>query len=169
MDWLPPEIPEWAVLVAIGIVGLIIGLIIGRMSGSRAAGGSKQLKELKQEHQNYQQDVTLHFEQTGQLLRTMTEQYKALHDHLASGSADFSGSESGLFPTLGHEGSSAPATRKEPTLTQDSDKPEPKQESQQPEAEGAEPTTPKLPPDVPASQEDAESHAALSMTEKPKA
>ena len=148
MDWLPPEIPEWLALVGIGLIGLLLGLLIGRLS-KRVSSSAKEHKKLAEKHEGYQQEVTLHFEQTGQLLRTMTEQYKALHDHLALGSADFSDSEHGLFPTLGHDTTAIDAESAAQVEIEDSET-----ESEQDEDDDSY-SAPQLPPDVPAPRDAA--------------
>jgi uncharacterized protein len=68
-------------------VGGLIGYLLGR-SGSDAGQRqilSKQLDDTQAELATYKQDVTEHFEKTAELVNQLTNTYKDVHQHLASG------------------------------------------------------------------------------------
>ena len=88
----------WYLVAGIGVLGLLIGLGIGWLG--RNQGGAKELGELRKEHKAYKDDVSLHFEQTGQMVQQFTEQYKALYDHLAAGAVELADGEQPNFPML---------------------------------------------------------------------
>lgn len=76
----------WIVtLVALGI-GALIGFLLGR-----AGGGSSREQELvdeldtaRSELDSYKRKVSEHFEQTAELVNGLTDQYRKVHQHLAS-------------------------------------------------------------------------------------
>lgn len=68
--------------------GVLIGLALGRGNQKLA----KRCQELEQELESargefgdYRRQVGQHFDQTGELLRAMTLQYRAVYEHLADG------------------------------------------------------------------------------------
>jgi len=80
-----------SLLFAIVLLGgaFLVGLLLGR-SSSRAA--AKRCRELEAELRasqaalgHYKSEVAAHFEQTSELLRTMTHHYRAVYEHLAEG------------------------------------------------------------------------------------
>lgn len=75
----------------ITLIALVIGAMIGYMLGF-SKGSSKQkietadeIKQTKTELHRYKQEVTSHFETTAELVNNLTEQYRKVHEHLASG------------------------------------------------------------------------------------
>jgi len=88
----------WIIVAAIGVLGLIMGLAIGWLG--RGGTDHKELSELRKSHNAYKDDVTLHFEQTGQLVHQLTEQYKSLYEHLAQGAVELAEGERPNFPLL---------------------------------------------------------------------
>jgi uncharacterized membrane-anchored protein YhcB (DUF1043 family) len=83
--------PLPSLLFAIVLLGgaFLAGLLLGRSSGRAAA---KRCRELEAELRasqaalgQYRSEVAAHFEQTSELLRAMTHQYRAVYEHLAEG------------------------------------------------------------------------------------
>ncbi|MBI1194272.1 MAG: DUF1043 family protein [Gammaproteobacteria bacterium] len=71
--------------VAVGF-GILIGLVVGWMIKSGSGGKSEQaLQQSKDEMEQYRKEVTAHFEKTAKLVGAMTEQYRAVYDHLSDG------------------------------------------------------------------------------------
>ncbi len=70
-------------------LGALIGFIIGWLARSGAAAKSKEMSQTLQQNKDemaeYRKDVTAHFEKTAMLVGAMTEQYRAVYDHLADG------------------------------------------------------------------------------------
>jgi uncharacterized membrane-anchored protein YhcB (DUF1043 family) len=70
----------------IGIVALAIGALIGYLLG-RAGGdtGQQQLEDVQKELESYKSKVAGHFEETADLVNKMTESYRGVYQHLATG------------------------------------------------------------------------------------
>lgn len=73
----------------LGFVGVAIGLVLGYLLGR---GGSNQQQRManeldaaRSELDRYKEEVTEHFETTAELVNGLTEQYRRVHQHLASG------------------------------------------------------------------------------------
>jgi len=71
-------------LVIVGVVSAFGGYVVAQ-ERQRRAGGGKSAAELKTELGDYQDSVTEHFQTTAGLLQDMTEQYRAVYEHMASG------------------------------------------------------------------------------------
>lgn len=77
------------------IVGAIIGLLIGFYFGRRSAPGSEENRELRQQledaqnaRERYEQRVDAHFTSAASKLNALTENYRDIYAHLASGAAE---------------------------------------------------------------------------------
>jgi len=72
-----------------GIFGFVIGVVVFYFfsMGSGSAQDAKALKELEQEHTDYQQQVDKHFVETAELFKDLTDRYRAVYTHMAK-SAD---------------------------------------------------------------------------------
>lgn len=80
------------ILVATGAITLLVGLGIGLLLGRRTSSDGQQLREterkldqLTQDKRAYEEEVVEHFTQTAELLNTLTDSYRNVHNHLASG------------------------------------------------------------------------------------
>jgi hypothetical protein len=76
----------WIVtLVALGI-GALIGFLLGRAGGSSSREQElvDELDVARAELDGYKRQVSEHFEQTAQLVNGLTDQYRKVHQHLAS-------------------------------------------------------------------------------------
>lgn len=77
---------------AIGIVALAVGALFGYLLGRTGDSAVKQqkltdqLQEAQRELNEYKDQVNGHFEKTAELVNSLTESYKAVHNHLAQGS-----------------------------------------------------------------------------------
>jgi uncharacterized membrane-anchored protein YhcB (DUF1043 family) len=80
-----------ALLIAIG--SLTAGVIIGVIATYRFSSTSpvkvrqleQQIEDLQQTHQAYRENVSTHFNTTAELIQQMTESYKDVYQHLATG------------------------------------------------------------------------------------
>lgn len=92
----------------IGIACLALGLVIGAAFASRLGGGpvrvrelEEQLRRLRDSDKEYRENVSEHFSTTAELVKQMTESYKDVYQHLATGAQSLCSAEvaSRLLPT----------------------------------------------------------------------
>ena len=90
------------------IVCLAIGIVVGvlfashlKSSPARMKELESQIKSLKEAHGEYRDSVSDHFSMTAELVQHMTESYKEVYQHLASGAQDLCSTEVAgkLLPT----------------------------------------------------------------------
>lgn len=73
------------ILALVGVaVGLVVGYLLGRGGNSKQQ-MSRELEATRGELERYKEEVTSHFETTAELVNGLTEQYRRVHQHLASG------------------------------------------------------------------------------------
>ncbi|MYA65828.1 MAG: DUF1043 family protein, partial [Gammaproteobacteria bacterium] len=91
-----------------GIACLALGLVIGAAFASRLGGGparvrelEEQLRRLRESDREYRESVSEHFSTTAELVKHMTESYKDVYQHLATGAQSLCSAEvaSRLLPT----------------------------------------------------------------------
>lgn len=76
----------WLISVAALVVGALIGYLMGRSGGgNNQAEIAAQLEDTKKELEEYKAEVTTHFEKTSELVNNLTNSYKDVHEHLATG------------------------------------------------------------------------------------
>lgn len=89
---------------ALFIIGLTIGGIAGRWRGQHD-NKSKQLEEevdkLRNDMNDYKEEVGEHFHKTGELFNTMTQNYREIYEHLATGAQKLSNDEASIFQLNG--------------------------------------------------------------------
>jgi len=71
-------------LLIMGVVSAFGGYVVAQ-ERQRRAGGGKSAAELRDELSEYKESVNAHFQTTAGLLHDMTEQYRAVYEHMASG------------------------------------------------------------------------------------
>lgn len=80
---------DWITLIAALLVALVAGAVLGRLwfktRGEDTESLKRQLDDLKREHQNYQINVTEHFNRTTDLIESLNKNYSAIRDHLNQG------------------------------------------------------------------------------------
>jgi uncharacterized membrane-anchored protein YhcB (DUF1043 family) len=90
------ESPEYSlrILLAAGAALAILGLLVGWLAGRRTSTGAKKYRDLAhkldqvaQDKKAYENEVVEHFTETAQLLNNLTESYREVHNHLATGAA----------------------------------------------------------------------------------
>lgn len=80
-----------AAAIATLIVGLGLGLLLGRRSspaGQKHREVERKLDQVLQDKKAYEDDVVEHFSDTARLLNNLTESYREVHNHLATGAAN---------------------------------------------------------------------------------
>lgn len=85
------------IVVAAVIVGAGLGISLMVMM-QRSQNGGKSLSTLRQEKENYQHEVDAHFEKTAHLFKDMTENYRQLYEHMASGAQNLCKAEAVIQP-----------------------------------------------------------------------
>ena len=78
----------WIISVAVFLVGAATGALLFRALKSDAVKVKSleaQLQALSEEHETYKSNVHLHFGNTAKLLNDMTDSYRKVYLHLASG------------------------------------------------------------------------------------
>ncbi|MFK7865196.1 MAG: YhcB family protein [Pseudohongiellaceae bacterium] len=108
----------WLVAVGCLAVGIVIGVVFAsRMntSPSRVQELENQIRTLKESHGEYRDNVSDHFSMTAELVQHMTESYREVYQHLATGAQDLCPSEvaSKLLPTDNDAVFEASATEEE--------------------------------------------------------
>jgi uncharacterized membrane-anchored protein YhcB (DUF1043 family) len=79
-------------LWVIGIICLLIGIVLGCMityalmaRNGRTHQLQLELNQLKEHFRDYRDQVTHHFMRTSELVQEMTQSYRSVYEHLASG------------------------------------------------------------------------------------
>jgi uncharacterized protein len=79
----------WFTGIACLAVGLVAGLLLGRKvqagSPARLSELEAQIQELQRHHADYREHVSEHFSTTAELVQQMTESYRDVYQHLATG------------------------------------------------------------------------------------
>lgn len=77
----------WLISIAALVVGAVIGFLMGRSGGGaqRQAELAEKLESTQKELDSYKTEVTEHFEKTAALVNNLTNSYKDVHEHLATG------------------------------------------------------------------------------------
>jgi uncharacterized membrane-anchored protein YhcB (DUF1043 family) len=81
----------WAVAALSFALGLVLGcigayLFLGRYS--QTAKLREELRELRERFSDYREQVTQHFMRTSELVQEMTQSYRAVYEHLATGAQE---------------------------------------------------------------------------------
>ena len=85
--------PELLQLIVVFVIGLVCGALI-MLLWNKLSSGSASPAGLKQEYQDYQDQVESHFEETSKKFQDMTEQYQDLYKHLSVGATSLCRPES---------------------------------------------------------------------------
>ena len=86
----------WLIGIGALAVGVVIGLVVAsrlNASPTRIRELENQIRELKDNHADYRDSVSNHFSMTAELVQHMTESYRDVYQHLASGAQDLCPSE----------------------------------------------------------------------------
>lgn len=85
-------------VITIALAAVVIGLVAGFFIAQRAAPSQRsqrklesRMHEMQQQQEDYQQEVSEHFVETGQLLNQLTDSYRDVHNHLARGAQRLAG------------------------------------------------------------------------------
>lgn len=94
----------WLTAIGCLVVGVVLGMVFAsrlNTSPGRVQELENQIRDLKDSHLNYRENVSDHFSMTAELFQHMTESYKEVYQHLATGAQDLCSKEvaSKLLPT----------------------------------------------------------------------
>ncbi|GJM13627.1 MAG: hypothetical protein DHS20C12_20300 [Pseudohongiella sp.] len=81
----------WLTAIACLVVGVVIGVVFSsrlNSNASRVQDLENQIRDLKDNHLTYRDNVSDHFSMTADLVQHMTESYREVYQHLASGAQD---------------------------------------------------------------------------------
>jgi uncharacterized protein len=85
---------DLTIIIAAAIVALIAGLGLGLLLGRRSSPAGQKHREVErkldqvlQDQKAYEDEVVEHFSDTARLLNNLTESYRDVHNHLATGAA----------------------------------------------------------------------------------
>jgi len=81
----------WLIAIGCLVAGIIIGVVFAsrlNTSPARVLELENQIRDLKDTHNNYRDNVSDHFSMTAELFQHMTESYKEVYQHLASGAQE---------------------------------------------------------------------------------
>ncbi len=81
----------WIIVTSCLLIGVIIGLLIGgRLSANpnRVRELEAEIKAAQEKERRYRDSVSDHFSMTADLVHHMTESYREVYEHLASGAQD---------------------------------------------------------------------------------
>jgi len=80
------------ILITTGVIALLVGGAIGLFLGRRLSADGQRLRDterkldqMTQDKRAYENEVVEHFSQTAGLLNALTDSYRNVHNHLASG------------------------------------------------------------------------------------
>lgn len=81
---------EILVYLLLVVAGVVIGIAVGRLSSDRQRIGKVEAERdaATQALADYRQQVTDHFQHTGELFDRITADYRSLYEHLASGATE---------------------------------------------------------------------------------
>lgn len=86
----------WLTAIACLAIGIVIGVVFASRlstSPSRVQELESQIRDLKDNHTDYKDSVSDHFSMTAELVQHMTESYKEVYQHMATGAQDLCSTE----------------------------------------------------------------------------
>lgn len=85
---------DLTIIIAAAIAALFVGLGLGLLIGRRSSPAEQKHRELErkldqvlQDKKAYEDEIVEHFSDTARLLNNLTESYRDVHNHLATGAA----------------------------------------------------------------------------------
>ncbi|MBQ15033.1 MAG: hypothetical protein CMQ17_11635 [Gammaproteobacteria bacterium] len=99
-EYLFDEAKKAVMIWLVGIGSLAVGIVVGvvfantlNTSSSRIQELEKQIVDLQESHTDYRDNVSDHFSMTAELVQHMTESYREVYQHLATGAQDLCSNE----------------------------------------------------------------------------
>jgi len=89
------------------IIGLTVGGIAGRWRekhDNKSLELEKEVDQLRSDMNEYRDEVGEHFNKTGELFNTMTQNYRDIYEHLATGAQKLSNDKTDVFQLNGFNG-----------------------------------------------------------------
>ena len=94
----------WLSAIGCLAIGIVIGFFVAgrtKAAPSKLTDLEKQLDELQSSHARYREEVSSHFSMTAELVQQMTDSYRDVYQHLATGAQELCSGEvaNKLLPT----------------------------------------------------------------------
>jgi len=112
VSFLTSDLPSTLLLIAIGIiVGAALTKILNR--GPNSAELQQKLEDTQEQFNQYQNNVSEHFQKTAELVNNLTQSYQDVHHHLSKGAQSLAQNtpnalESNAFKSLSNDEKSTP-------------------------------------------------------------
>ena len=90
-----------AILISVLVAGLVFGCLIayGLLNRKNSPNAAAAVK-IQEEFEEYKEKVDTHFNQTSEMFKDVTTQYKKLYDHMAVGAIELSNADTITMPRL---------------------------------------------------------------------
>jgi uncharacterized membrane-anchored protein YhcB (DUF1043 family) len=84
---------SWLFILIAFVIGALIGFFVGSFRRTPARENPAETERLRQEFQQYREEVSDHFVKTADLVNNLTHSYRAVYEHLEGGAYQLVGEE----------------------------------------------------------------------------
>ncbi|WP_068829556.1 YhcB family protein [Pseudomonas sp. BMS12] len=120
------SLTPWLLPAIALLAGVAIGFLVARLLPNAAPGRTqRQLDEMQQRFDSYQNEVVTHFNTTASLVRKLTQSYQEVQEHLSQGASRLAADEltrQRMLAALHAEDSKAPRERLTPPKSNEAPK-----------------------------------------------
>jgi uncharacterized protein len=108
------------IMLGVGImIGVVLRHVFAPKNDATKTHLEEQLNTMKQSHEEYQQQVSLHFQQSANMIHEMNERQQKISLHLSKGLDDLVTEELRIAPNEAHDDTQESTERLEQTVTQE--------------------------------------------------
>lgn len=86
----------WLTALGCLVIGIVIGFVVAtrtKSAPSKVTDLETQMEELQRTHNRYREEVSNHFSMTAELVQQMTDSYRDVYQHLATGAQELCSGE----------------------------------------------------------------------------